>query len=116
MSEQEKLQKQLDETSSRADARETRLKTIMLQSAVADLRDGLGVRAPKSIVKLIDLDNLEFDLDRGEVSGVEAELKRIRKDDPDLFVTGGTDGGKGGGGRAGTTPDMNSIIRGMVVR
>lgn len=111
LTEKEKLEKQLEETTTRAEARETKLRERLVKDAVAELKDKFGVRAPKSIARLIDSGKLEFDLDEGEVSGVEAELTRLRKDDPDLFIKGGTDGGKGGTGRPETGVDMNTLIR-----
>lgn len=110
LSETQKLQKKVEELTGISTKRDGALKTLLLQGAVAELKDQMGLRSTKSITRLIDSDALEFDLDNMQVTGVDEELKRLKKDDPDLFITGGTDGGRGGTGRAASF-DMNTAIR-----
>lgn len=116
LTESEKLQKQFEESTTILSKREGSLKTLLLQGAVQELKEVVGLRSTKSILRLLDIEALEFDLDGLKVKGVDTELKRLKKEDPDLFITGGTDGGAGGGGRGGASPDMNSLIRGAAGR
>lgn len=110
LSEQQKLQKQVEELTKQSDARDERYRNMLLLQGVSELKERLGVRSVKAMTKLIDTDALEFDLDSGEVRGIEDELKRLKKEDADLFIAGGTDGGAGGSGRAAGF-DMNTSIR-----
>lgn len=109
-SEQDKLKEQAEELKGTLAKREATARNLLLMSAVESLKPVLGVRSSKSMLKLIDADALEFDLESGTVEGVADELKRLKKEDPDLFISGGTDGGAGGNGRGGAV-DMNSALR-----
>lgn len=116
LTETQKLQKDLDTFKADSEKKDSALKTLLLQNKVSSIAKEMGARSTKSISKLIDTDALEFDLEKLDVSGVEEELKRLKKEDPDLFVSGGADGGKGSNSRAGNALNMNDIIRGVAQR
>jgi hypothetical protein len=111
LKESQRLAKQLEELGGTAAKREGALKNLLLQEAVREHGTPMGARSMKALAKLIDSDVLEFDLEEMTVKGVDAELKRLKKDDPDLFVSGGTDGGAGNGNKNGSAFNMNDHIR-----
>lgn len=111
LTETQKLQRQVDELSEHSGKRDSSLKSLLLSNAIAELKESTGIRSTRIVTKLIDERSLEFDLDNLKVSGVDAEIKRLKKEDPDLFITGGTDGGAGGSTRSTAGPNMNDLIR-----
>lgn len=112
LTEAEKQKKQVEELTNKSAKQEGSLKNLVLKDKLNELKADFGIRSPKLIAKLIDTSKLEFDVeDALDVSGVEEELKRLKKEDPELFIKGGTNGGSGVTQR-GTAIDMNALIRG----
>ena len=111
LTELQRLQKQTEELSEISINRESAARNLLLKNAVAEHGASLGARSINALAKLIDSDALEFDIDNLTVSGVEEQLKRLKKEEPDLFVSAKTDGGAGGVGRPGTVQTMNDMLR-----
>lgn len=110
LSEQEKLQERVDALTGTIAKRDAATQNLLLLAAIDELRPTMGIRSTKAMAKLIERDSLTFDLDGMSVDGVADELKRLKKEEPELFISGGTDGGAGGSGRA-QAVDMNGTLR-----
>lgn len=113
LSELEKARRDIDQAQETNGKLTAATRTLLLRSAIEELKPTLGVRSPSAMAKLINTDAITFDLDSMTVEGVADELKRLKKEEPDLFVSGGTDGGAGGTGRV-VAKDMNGHLRSML--
>lgn len=116
LSETEKLNKRIEETTKANEAANSRLQNLVLERALDEIGKPLGMRSAKTTAKFVEREGLQFDLDKLGVSGLDSELKRLKAEYPDLFVDGGNDGGKGNESRVGKSQDMNAIIRGNLKR
>lgn len=105
------ITEQLSTVEAERDELREKLQNHSLERAVLEAASDpkFGARQPVKLLKLVDRTSLLFK-DDGTVQGVEDELKRLKKEWPELFVQGGADAGAG----TNTDPDifdMNALLR-----
>lgn len=109
MSEVERIQSEKDAAETRATEAENRANGAAIRSAVtlalADPK--LNARDAKALAKLIDVGALEIDGD--DVTGIDAEIKRLRAEHPALFYSTNADGGARDSGAVEVTPGMGRL-------
>lgn len=107
---EEKRDADLTEAQRRADAAETRLKTLAGRAAVTDAASKVHAISPKAVFALVK-DDLTYD-DDGEPTNVAAVIAEARKSDPELFRASGGSGDGGTRGKSVTDAnDINAAIR-----
>lgn len=117
LSEQQKLQKRIDEMETAVKEQSAKAQRATLRSGLTVEATELGFRNPALAHKLIDQDDVTYD-DAGTPTNLKRLLRDVLKDNPYLAGSGGgADAGAGRdrGGKGGST-DMNSMIRQMTGR
>jgi hypothetical protein len=109
--ESEKRDAALKAAEDRATTLETRLRDMSARSAVTDAASKANAKHPTLIYRAVK-DELEFD-DEGNVTNVDAVLKALKAEAPDLFpaAAGSGDGGRGAAGR--DVGNVNDLFRAM---
>ena len=112
LTELEKRDAALKAAEDRATQLETRLRDLSARSAVTDAAAKANAKHPTLIYRAVK-DDLAFD-DEGNVTNVDAVLKALKAEAPDLFpaANGSADGGKGNG-QATSTQSINDVFREM---
>lgn len=94
---------------------------LVKSAARAALAEAGLVGKPDRLLKLIDADAIEFD-DEGDVTGLDAQIRDLKKDYPEMFAKrgsgridgsdrGGNDGDNGKGGLSATSRRLLEQVR-----
>ena len=85
----EELKKQIEElqkaNTEQQKAHETELNQIKLESVIDKALMSAGAKNLKAVKSLFDMDKLKFN-DKGEIEGLEEQLKGVQKTDPYMFT------------------------------
>lgn len=99
-----------------ANASKTWKPRIVRQAARAALVEAGLTGAPDRLLKLVDVDQVEVD-DEGEVTGLDEQIKGLKKDYPELFAKRGAGridaadkGGDGGGKQTGWSATSRKLL------
>ena len=109
--ESEKLSRERDAATQRAEAAEQRLRDANARVAVTEAATKANAISVRAVLKLIE-DDLDFN-DDGEPTNVDALITQARKDEPQLFraAAGSADGGKGSNGhKPEPTPGYGRLV------
>ena len=109
--ESDKREAALKAAEDRATTLESRLRDMSARSAVTDAATKANAKHPTLIYRAVK-DDLDFD-DEGNVTNIDAVLKELKAEAPDLFpaANGSGDGGKGA--PASNVGNVNDLFREM---